>query len=121
MQVDLPHAGLPVGGSSRLRIQNKLVDGALARGEASARRKGARDVRRVERILRADVADDHITGLNLLVVFAVMQDRRKDAAADDGWEAGPLRTVAREGGFENRLHLVLVHARLEIAPDIAHR
>src|ERR1051325_686748 len=121
LQVAMRHARLPVGRDGRLRIEHKLVDGSLARGELSVGGKGTRDVGCVERILRADVAHDQIAVVYLLMILFVVKDGRIDAATDDGGEAGTLRAVAREGRFENSLHLELVEPGAQVCHDGALR
>ena len=96
--------------AGELRRQHELVDVLLRTGEAAARRKGSRNVRRVTMEFAAGVDQQQLVFLQLTIIVAVMQDARVRATGDDRRVCDGLRAVTQELVRKLRFDLVLVPA-----------
>src|SRR5690606_14735531 len=73
-------------------------------------RDRAGDVRRVERVLRADIEKDDFARLEPPTVFLVMKNAGVRSRADDGRES-PRHAAAQVGAFDRSAKLVLESSR----------
>ena len=94
-----------------MRAQNDLINFALARREFSVGGKRARDVRRVARVLPADVEQDNVAAIDLPVEFVVMQHGGIEARADDGRVGLGLAAGVHVNLDHFRRHLIFVQPR----------
>ena len=91
--------------------KDQLVDGLLLAGKVAPDRERPRDVARVVAVLAAGIDEEQLARVDAPVVLAVVQDARVRPGADDAAVRGALGAVAAERVEQQRLDLVLVHAR----------
>ncbi len=100
-----------------LRLEHQLVNGLLLSRKRPTDRERAGDVAGVVAVLAAGVDEQQIAGFDPAVVLAVVENARVGTGAHDAAISWALRAAAPEGVEQQRLDLVLVHAR----PGAGHR
>ena len=111
MQIADPRAGFDFCNGRLLRIENNLINLALARGELPGHRIRTRHIRTVPAVFGADIHDDHVACLHAPCIVVVMKDCRERTGAHDRRITRPLRSIACELVFQRGLDLVLHRAR----------